>query len=415
MKRSPETRNRILNVLYFVDANKTKSFKMSLRTVYAFVATLGILLVWSFVSTLLLYQEAQVADYRQERITDLLSTIFSYQQRYDAIYERSYPTAPKTVAGTLDKISKEAEAFGTAEPLQKALAGQQAIKAQKPVAKKEAPAKNDLRALNPTSPPASAQASAQASAEPGNANQKSAEPSNAKQKSAALAQLKKADAAPKVEQPFAAVLEAIAVTAKDQKSVDLGFSIRNNMKPKRAIGYVFARATFEQNGAKIVKTAPAGPNFSKVNKPIRARGYKFSIRSFTRKNITLNYPIGGDAKLVELELLMWSKTKREKVYPIEISKVRLVKELVKAQPVKAKPKADMLPTRDPFPAATPEADANAAEQKPQDAFPKDDPFQSPKLKGLEEEPAELPAPQQAAKDKGEAKELAKDISAGSQP
>lgn len=399
-QRPSESRNRILNVLYFVDANKTKSFKISLGAVYGFAATLAILLVWSFVSTLLLYQESQVADYRQERITHLLSTIFSYQQRYDAIYERSYPTAPKSVAGTLDKISKEAEAFGSAEPIKKALA---------------------------TKPSKTAKSLAKATASQSEQDKKTAQAEGADsagaQKKEALAQLEKAqkEKPAQVDKPFAAVLEAIAATAKHRKSVEVGFSIRNNMKPQRAIGYVFAKATFVIDGKEVVKTAPAGPNFSQIDKPIRARGYKFSIRSFTRKKISLDYPRGDDVKLTQLELLVWSKTKREKVYPVAMSKIRMVQELVKSKPA-PKP-SNLLPTKDPFPAAPatkgPLGKAATEQAKHADAvseFSAEDPFPSPKLKGVEEDPVKpLPpqAPSEDVKNAAGAKELAKDVSPGS--
>lgn len=380
---------------------------MSVGAVYAIIATLAILLVWSFVSTLLLYQEAEVAAYRQQRITHLLATIFSYQQRYDAIYERSYPTAPKTVAGTLDKISKEAEAFGTNEPL--------------PVKTASATKK----------PEAKAQAKPAAKASP----------SAAEQKSAALAQLENPAAkdqqppAPAAK-PFAAVLEAIAATAKDQKSVDVAFSIRNSMKPQRAIGYVFAKATFEVDGKEVIRTAPAGPNFAQVDKPIRARGYKFSIRSFTRKNITLSYPSGSAAKLTKLELLMWSKTKREKVYPVAMTKVKLVKELVQAKPAQRQRPASLLPTKNPFPAEKPasQAGADAAEQlgdpTPADTapdsaadkaaqagndIPANDPFQSPKLKGVADELTQKATVPPVPNAKSKPKEIAKDLSPAPEP
>lgn len=409
MKRPPETRNRILNVLYFVDANKTKSFKMSLGTVYAIVATLAILLVWSFVSTLLLYRESEVAGYRHQRITHLLSTIFSYQQRYDAIYERSYPAAPKTVAGTLDKISKEAEAFGTGDPL--------------PIAKATIAANTALAAKDKEKGEQTAPAT-QESAK--SAPQTSASPSAAQRKSAALAQLESsANATPPAEKPFAAVLEAISATAKDQKVVNVAFSIRNNMKPERAIGYVFAKATFEVDGKEVVKTAPVGPNFAAIDKPIRARGYKFSIRSFTRKNITLSYPSGGTAKLTKLELLMWSKKKREKVYPVAMTKVRLIKELVQTKPATRQQPPSLLPTKNPFPEGQNQAGADAAKtladpantakasqdnEPAQTDFPANDPFQSPELKGVADEAIKRAAPAPAATNESKPKEIAKDLS-----
>lgn len=399
-QRPSESRSRVLNVLYFVDANKTKSFKMSLRALYTLVATLGILLVWSFVSTLLLYQEAQVANYRQDRITHLLSTIFSYQQRYDAIYERSYPSAPKTVAGTLDKISKEAEAFGTASPIAKTIAAAKA--GSNPSSAKPAAKDQGTKKAEKTTTPIAANATAQPKEKPnaGAAEQPAPPP------------------------PFAAVLEAISGVARDQQKVDVAFSIRNNTRPKRAIGYVFARATFEQNGKEVVKTAPAGPNFDRVDRPIRARGYKFSIRSFTRKNITLTYPPGGGAKLTKLELLMWSNKKMEKTYPVALSRVKIKKPLpppAPAKPAQAGPEEPVAspsaPQTNPLPSAEPSPAAGQG-------FAEDDTFPRPKLKGVTDDGGKTSkaatransrtstraAPAKAvAEDQQDPREIAKDI------
>lgn len=369
------SKNRVLNVLYFVDANKTKSFQMSLTAIYALTAALVVLVSWSGVSTWLLVEEFNTAQYRQERITQLRATIFNYQKRYDAIYERSYPTSD-AVATNKDSLTKETEAFGSSSISKSA------------VIKTPLPPQKDALASTAGSSANEAKDKSQDQAQ--SLSKTSDKASSAPVVAAETAMTKeKPKAKPK---PFGAVLEAINGVATAKKKVEIEFSIRNNKKPRRASGYVFARATFEQNGKSIIRTAPAGPNFDKVDRPIRAKGYKFSIRSFTRKNIALAYPPGDDAKLTKLELLMWSSKKLEKSYPVDMAKVKLVV---------PKPQPDVVSTPSTNPLPTAKAKTSG--------FPAAEPFQSstlPATKG-DTSPAQAATP---AADTGETpKEIAKDV------
>lgn len=381
------SKNRVLNVLYFVDANKTKSFKMSLTAIYALTAALVVLVSWSGVSTWLLVDEFYTAQYRQERITQLRATIFNYQKRYDAIYERSYPTSGAVAAGK-DSLTQETEAFGSSsisksavinKPLPPQKDAVASTASQAPVRTKggtKGEKKNKAQSLAKTADKASTGAIPTAVA--------TTQPAVTKDKPK-----------PKVK-PFGAVLEAISGVATAKKKVEIEFSIRNNKKPRRASGYVFARATFEQNGKSIIRTAPAGPNFDKVDRPIRAQGYKFSIRSFTRKNIALAYPPGDDAKLTKLELLMWSSKKLEKSYPVDMAKVKLVV---------PKPQPDVVSTPSTNPLPTAKAKTSG--------FPAAEPFQSstlPATKGGDTPPSSAQQAATPAADTGEtSKEIAKEV------
>lgn len=84
-------RKRFLNIIYFIDSHKTQTFKLSIKTAYLSVGLLGLLVSWSFVATLLLVLEKSSNIELRSRSRNLLASLFSYQTRFDGVYERAYP------------------------------------------------------------------------------------------------------------------------------------------------------------------------------------------------------------------------------------------------------------------------------------------------------------------------------------
>lgn len=97
-KNNSAERRKFLNVIYFVDSNRTRSFKVQVGTAsYLALAIFGFSL-WTIISTFMLYQaETKTHKLTQEK-KGLLATIFDYQVKYDNVYEKTYPkTKPKPV------------------------------------------------------------------------------------------------------------------------------------------------------------------------------------------------------------------------------------------------------------------------------------------------------------------------------
>lgn len=96
--RSRSERIRFLNVIYFVDSHRTRSLKFTLRTATISLVLLLLLLSWSFVASGLLFRQYSVNTDLRVHTRKLLSSIFSYQTRYDEVYESAYPggTLPQT-------------------------------------------------------------------------------------------------------------------------------------------------------------------------------------------------------------------------------------------------------------------------------------------------------------------------------
>ncbi|MCX6130423.1 MAG: hypothetical protein NTX25_15345 [Proteobacteria bacterium] len=90
--RKRSERKRFLNIIYFIDSNRTRTLKLSIRSSYLTVATLVLLISWSFFASLLLIQEHQLNHEQRVRSVELLTSIFNYQTRYDQVYEKAYPS-----------------------------------------------------------------------------------------------------------------------------------------------------------------------------------------------------------------------------------------------------------------------------------------------------------------------------------
>jgi|GEM_PF-3364380 len=84
-------RKRFLNIIYFIDSNRTRTLKFSIRKSYLTVGTLILLVSWSMIASLLLLREHALNTEQRARSRNLLSVIFNYQTRYDQVYEIAYP------------------------------------------------------------------------------------------------------------------------------------------------------------------------------------------------------------------------------------------------------------------------------------------------------------------------------------
>lgn len=91
-KEAPfKAQRRFLNVVYFLDAKKTRSIKVPLGIV-KLVATLGALaLIWSFISILILGKLTSTVGTLNDELVESNQVIFDYQARFDGVYEKSYP------------------------------------------------------------------------------------------------------------------------------------------------------------------------------------------------------------------------------------------------------------------------------------------------------------------------------------
>lgn len=91
-KKSNKNRmKRALNIIYFVDSNKTRSFKVSLKKIYIISGVFATLFIWSVSGVFIFGKFYEKNELMKDQLHGALSTIFEYQSRYDGVYEQAYP------------------------------------------------------------------------------------------------------------------------------------------------------------------------------------------------------------------------------------------------------------------------------------------------------------------------------------
>lgn len=96
-------KNPRVNIAYFVGTNRTRFLQIKLRYLRGLVVFALLLLSWSVVSCLIIYNFW--GDIRQlnAKLQESRTTIFAFQSRYDGIYEAAYNIADQPI----DKIVEE--------------------------------------------------------------------------------------------------------------------------------------------------------------------------------------------------------------------------------------------------------------------------------------------------------------------
>jgi hypothetical protein len=207
-------RKRLLNIIYFVDSNRTRTLTFSIQGAIATVTCLVVVVVWSFFSSALLIREYFVNHELKARSRQLLATIFDYQTRYDQVYERAYPDPSQTnlVETNEDERSKSGEA---------AVAEKPAEKKERPIGESQTP-----KVVSPEPLPASGLKIASADAQPlspkeGLIGQNLSSPG---------------DSVPIAVENFSTVFQEQVLTVR--------FALKNLDKPRRTSGKVTALAKF---------------------------------------------------------------------------------------------------------------------------------------------------------------------------
>jgi len=82
---------RHVNLIYFVDAAKTKTIRVSVRTASMVTIAAGFVVAWAMASGVILIRlQAKQSDLRAE-LSASRSVIFEYQTQHDRVFEQAYP------------------------------------------------------------------------------------------------------------------------------------------------------------------------------------------------------------------------------------------------------------------------------------------------------------------------------------
>ena len=247
-------RKRSLNVIYFIDSAKTKTLKFSLKASYIFIAGLLLTVVWSGVSTYLLYNSYAKSFEQSQRIETLLSTVFAYQTRYDGIYEKAYPDQDPIAD---DRPSDSGATVAGTAP-------------RKALSAKSDPNKKVQTATTAQSAPV------QAAAEPsGN-------------KGIDIDQI---------------------VFKQSPTEILLSFAIKNLDRPERTHGYVVGTAEFITDAGKTLRlTSPAKIDVAVEQKTRNLpRDHRFAIKYYTKKTLRFTPPPDVSGRFERVTIQVRSK------------------------------------------------------------------------------------------------------------
>ena len=286
MDRNTQKQNRqkFLNIIYFVDSSKTKTFKFSLNISYIAAGILIFTILWSLVSTILLFNSYHKSSLQSQRVRSLLATIFNYQTRYDQVYEKTYPND-----GSFPHPLPELSAYD-----QKAKPDQGMTDGKKDMEDSKVSLSAKSQPSTPTTPkPAPTKPKVVVKKQSPAPKTTAATPPQSKNKAASPAEVK---------------LDKYRVSQQGQK-LALEFAIKNLIRPNKANGYVVGYAKFIGiDGTSSVVASP--PNLiegQKINKWKLPRNHRFSIRYYTQKVLLFDVPDKRGGTFESIKIIVGGK------------------------------------------------------------------------------------------------------------
>lgn len=277
MNQKNQSRKKYLNIIYFVDSNKTKSFSISLKSLKILITGAIVVLLWSGLS-LSLIKDAIIKEIDLEtELKKSLATILEYESRYDNIYEKAYPnTEDVPLADKEDnqitQSEEEREAFD-----------------------------EDSEHLDDLD-----------------------QEQEGETLSSAENFLEQQSQDPELNAKFPIKIQDIKLEKVDQK-VRLSIAIKNKISPKRVEGYIWATARYLDKESKQAKYigSPKGMSISsdgKAEQPSKTANW-YSIKYYTVKKLGFELPdsISAD-ELDEIRIAISESNGQKNFYNIPIPK-----------------------------------------------------------------------------------------------
>lgn len=255
------SRKRQLNVIYFVDSARTRSFALSLSRLNVILFAALALLTWSVAAVFLIVWLTKDREEVAGQLRHQLATVFEYEARHDNAYDIAYPPAGKATATRV---------------------------AAAPVASA------------PATPPPAEETKAPAAAE-----------------SAAGAAT--TDAA----EEGGAVTVSNPVLAAGSNALEMEFDLTNKSENDRAEGFIWAVAEFKTDqGEKIFIGAPSGIQVQPDGEPkLPTKSASFNIRRFKKKGFSFPFVKDKSGVFTSVKIGVMSRDGEDKTtynVPVEI-------------------------------------------------------------------------------------------------
>ena len=261
-----------LNVIYFIDAAKTRSFKMPLKRLKWVIALLLGIAVWSIGSAVLIFWLWTAKLDQFEDLKSTLQALFDYEMRYEQVYETAYPKSGTSLAAqSLDETKLDSSENDPEWDEQVEL--------------------SEAGVSQPTGGTQSNEATASGVTASGTAASETA--TSVGENSAARDNTSSPRAA--AVQPQAKVFGAIITdpsVERKAEAFDLTFVLKNVRRPDRVEGYVWAVAKFEgDDGAVRYLAQPGDVQVDQKGTILQpSQGHLFAIRSHKNKLFSFKAP-----------------------------------------------------------------------------------------------------------------------------
>jgi hypothetical protein len=284
-KRKPapfKAKKRVLNIVYFLDAKKTKSLKIPMpmaKGLFAFIA-LGV--VWSVASIFVVGMLESKVSNLQDDLVESNQVIFDYQARFDGVYEAAYPSKKSNLYELVNRAPEaiaEENIVSSADP--KNSIGIKDSKERESEVKLRQTVALAAKSLGENNP-ATSYNSRSGEIESSDVRE---EVEDQNSKSERLTDNKKEKIFPDLK-----IKKARIKPGKDGTVLSI---LLKNQSSKKVSGYVWAVATLEENGEVKHLVSPSRVSLNEngtISDPKKSN--KFALRNFSNKKF--KFPIGAD-------------------------------------------------------------------------------------------------------------------------
>jgi hypothetical protein len=265
------SRKRQLNVIYFVDSARTRSFALPLSRLNVILFGALALLTWSVAAIFLIVWLTKDREEVASQLRQSMATVFEYEARHDNAYDIAYPP-PGKASSSAAKVA----AAPTPDP-----------------AAETAP--------ESTSPAAAAAASTTAAASSAQAKAKEEED----------------------DSETSNVSVSNPVLSAGSNALELQFDLTNKSVSERAEGYVWAVAEFRTDqGERIFIGAPGEIQVQEDGEPkLPTKSASFNIRRFKKKGFTFPFVKGKPGMFTGIRIGVMDRSGEDRTtynVPVEI-------------------------------------------------------------------------------------------------
>ncbi len=262
-KSDPEAkaslRKRQLNVIYFVDSARTRSFALPISRLNVILFGVLALLTWSVAAAFLIVWLTKDREEVAGQLRASLATVFEYEARHDNAYDIAYPPAGKASAAKVAAVPSPAPA--------------------------------------PSPPPAAAETAAAKNAPATSAEEGDEEAGN--------------------------VTVSNPVLSAGSNALELQFDLTNKSENDRAEGFIWAVAEFKTDqGERIFIGAPKEIQVQDEGEPkLPQKSSSFNIRRFKKKGFSFPFVKGKSGVFTGVKIGVMNRSGDDKTtykVPVEI-------------------------------------------------------------------------------------------------